>query len=383
MPRQVRLGIIGTGNIARRHVANVTSGAVAGAAVTAVSSRGACPPDLQLPGVEHFHDYRAMCASGRIDAVLVAAPTMLHREAGELACRRGLHLLMEKPLANSIADAQALVDCGRQGQVFAVMLNQRAHPAYRRIRELVAGGGLGDIRRVSWTMTHWYRPDVYFRVSEWRGTWQGEGGGLLVNQCIHNLDVLQWVLGMPARARAHAGFGKHHDIEVEDEVTAYLEFDGGATGVIVASTGEAPGINQLDVVGDRGTLRYDGSVLRFKRTDRGVADHCRASRDMFGMPRFETETVAFEDDVNQHAVVLQNFVDAIVSGAPLMAPAREGLNSLELANGILLSAWLDAPVAFPFDRALYQRLLDDRVARSELRRAESLDVHVDISESFR
>ena len=383
MPRQVRLGIIGTGNIASRHVANVTSGAVAGAAVTAVSSRRDCPPELQLPGVEHFRDYRAMLAAGRIDAVLVAAPTMLHREAGELACRRGLHLLMEKPLANSIADAQALVDCERQGQVFAVMLNQRAHPAYRRIRELVGGGSLGDLRRVSWTMTHWYRPDVYFRVSEWRGTWQGEGGGLLVNQCIHNLDVLQWILGMPARIRAHAGFGKYHDVDVEDEVTAYLEFDGSATGVVVASTGEAPGINQLDVVGDRGTLRYDGSVLRIERSDRGVADHCRASRDMFGMPRFETETVAFEDDVNQHAVVLQNFVDAIVSGAPLMAPAREGLNSLELANGILLSAWLDAPVAFPLDRARYQQLLDDRVSRSELRRAESLDVHVDIGESFR
>ena len=383
MPHQVRLGIIGTGNIARRHVANVTSGAVTGAAVAALSSRSACPADLRLPGVEHYRDYHAMFASGRIDAVLVAAPTMLHREAGELACRRGLHLLMEKPLANSIADAQALVDCERQGQVFAVMLNQRTHPAYRRIHDLVAGGELGDLRRVSWTMTHWYRPEVYFRVSEWRGTWPGEGGGLLVNQCIHNLDVLQWVLGMPATTWARAGFGKYHDIEVEDEVTAYLEFDGGATGVVVASTGEAPGINQLDIVCDRGTLRYDGNELRIERSDRGVADHCRASRDMFGMPRYETEILAFEDDVNQHAVVLQSFVDAIVGGAPLLAPARAGLNSLELANGMLLSAWLETPVTFPLDRALYQRMLDDRVSRSELRRAESLDVHVDISESFR
>ena len=381
--RPVRLGVVGAGNIARQHIANVTTGAVTGAAVAAIASRSGCPPDLRLEGVEHFADYGAMLASGRIDAVLVAAPTMLHRPIGEEACRRGLHLLMEKPLAMSVADAQALLDCAPRDRVFAVMLNQRVHPAYRRIREIVSSGGLGDLRRMSWTMTHWYRPDVYFRVSEWRGTWRGEGGGLLLNQCIHNLDVLQWVMGMPRSVRAQAGFGRHHDIEVEDEATACLAFDAGVTGVVVASTGEAPGINQLDIIGDRGTLRYDGNVLRVERCGQAVGEHCRTSRDMFGMPRFETDVISFESDVNQHAVVLQNFVDAIAGGAPLMTPASEGLNSLELANGILLSAWLDAPVTFPLDRRGYQRALDERIAGSSLRRAESLAVNVDISESFR
>ncbi len=379
----VCFGIVGLGNIGAKHVRNLVEGLVPGARLAAVAARRGLPDELSLPTDVRVHESaEALAADAGVDAVLVATPTFEHLPQGLSVLGAGKHLLMEKPLALCTADAKALLSAAGE-RVFGVVLNQRLDPAYAMIRALVQAGRLGRLQRVSWTMTQWYRPDVYFRVSSWRGTWRGEGGGLLLNQCIHNLDVLQWIAGMPASIHAQADFGRHHHIEVEDEVSAWMTWRDGATGVIQASTGEAPGINQLDLVGDRGTLRYDGKRIWLATSDDSVTDHCRNTRELFGMPDFEQQVLDGFAPVNQHALLLEDFAAAVRGDAPLSFPAAEGLGSLMLANAMLLSAWRGETVTLPLDDDAYAAQLAEKIAASQLRHPENLEVHIDIEQSFR
>ncbi|GAB3273533.1 Gfo/Idh/MocA family protein [Parahaliea aestuarii] len=378
----IRLGVIGLGNIAQQHIQHIQSGLVPGCRVAAVCSRNPHPLAAEL-GVPHFGDYRELVDAGVCDAVLIATPTFAHLDSGCYSLAAGLHVLMEKPLGLSLAEGGQLLAARAPGQVFALMLNQRTDPLFVRMRDIVQSGELGTLVRCSWTMTHWFRPEVYFQVSDWRATWRGEGGGLLVNQCIHNLDIFQWLVGMPERLRAFCQFGKYHDIEVEDEATAYLEFTGGASGVFVGSTGEAPGCNRLEIVGDRGSLLFDGTRLQRTHNTPGTAEYSRGTRDMFGMPETRTEDITPDRSINQHAAVLANFCAAITRGEPLIADAAEGLDSLALANAMLLSTWDDASVSLPLDSTRYQRALDQRIQASSLRQRADIEANIDMSQSYR
>jgi predicted dehydrogenase len=378
---EVRLGIVGLGNIGQTHIELIQSEQVRRVKVTAVSSRSG---SANHHGVPCFSDYTELLSSGLVDAVLIATPTMLHPEMGRLASLQGLHVLMEKPLAMSVGQAQEMLDHASPQQKYAVMLNQRFHPYYSKIKSIIEHGEIGKITRVCWTMTAWYRPDVYYQVSSWRGTWPGEGGGLLINQCIHNLDVLQWLTGLPSKVSAVAGFGKHHNIEVEDEFTATLSYANGASGIVVASSAEAPGINQLDIVGDLGMLRFDGQTLTQWRSDVSVSEHCRDSSEMFGAPNFQVETLRVDEpSSNQHVQVLQNFVDAILDDTPLATPAEEGLASLHLANGILHAAWTGQSVELPLDAQRFEQELQQRIANATLRTPSARDVDIDMDKSYR
>jgi predicted dehydrogenase len=379
---ELRLGVIGAGNIGRQHVDHVAGGAVQRCRVSAVSSRSDNGLAAAI-GARHFSDYRALVDSGDCDAVIVATPTFSHREVGEYALGAGLHLLMEKPLGLSVAEGEALLDSAAEGQVFALMLNQRLDPVFARMKSEIEAGTLGELQRTHWTMTHWFRPEVYFKVSDWRATWAGEGGGLLVNQCIHNLDIFQWLGGMPRRVTGFCGFGKYHDIEVEDEATAYFEYANGATGVFIGSTGEAPGVNRLDVVGDAGMLSYDGVALTLATNTPGTARYSAETRDMFGMPDSSVTDLTPPAGGSQHAGIICNFVDAILDGAALVAPAAEGLESLAIANAILWSAWSGSAVELPLDSGGYQAALEKQLAQSRLREKADLEVTIDMDKSYR
>jgi predicted dehydrogenase len=321
--------------------------------------------------------------SGECDAVLVATPSWTHGEIGEYALDAGLHVMMEKPIALSLHEGEELLRHAGADQVFAVMLNQRVRPAFRAMKEIVTSGRLGPITRTHWTMTHWFRPQVYFQASDWRATWRGEGGGLLLNQCIHNLDIFQWVCGMPSLVHGFCSFGKYHPIEVEDEATAYLEYANGATGVFIASTGEAPGANRFDVVGDLGTLSYDGERLELHENTPGSARYSRETNEMFGMPETRVHDLTARESVDEHALLLANFVDAIVGDAELIAPARDGLASLALAGAIHLSSWERRAVALPLDVGAHARALQERIAGSTLREKTDVDVEIDMEKSYR
>jgi predicted dehydrogenase len=245
------------------------------------------------------------------------------------------------------------------------MFNQRTDRYYRKIRQLIRDGALGEIRRVNWVITNWFRTEAYYGSSDWRATWAGEGGGVLLNQCPHNLDLLQWMLGQPQRVRAFCHFGKHHVIEVEDEVTAYLEFAGGATGVFIASTGEAPGTNRLEIAGERGKLVYENDRIAFTRNAVPMSEFSRQAKEGFSAPQTRDSAVPAQDHGGQHNEILRNFTDAILDGVPLIAPAAEGIHSVELANAMLYSTWIGRTVELPLDGQRYKRALQRKIAGSK------------------
>ncbi len=378
----VRLGVIGLGNIGRQHIQNLTSGLVTDCVLAAVCSRQPPAQAAEL-GVPHFTDYTALVHSGTCDAVLVATPTFTHYETGACALRAGLHVMMEKPIGLSTHEGEALLALQRHGQTFALMLNQRTDPLFTTMRDIIGSGRLGEITRTHWTMTNWFRPEVYFQVSDWRATWRGEGGGLLLNQCIHNLDIYQWLCGMPTSVQAFCEFGRYHDIEVEDEATAYFRYANGASGVFVGSTGEAPGVNRFDVIGDRGALSFDGKHLLLSENEPGTREFSRTTREMFGMPATSVCDITPDRATNQHATVMNNFIAAILRDEELLAPAAAGLDSLALANGMLLSTWEGRPVTLPLDSAHYQQALAQRIAGSTLRQKADIEASIDMSASYR
>lgn len=354
----------------------------------AVCSR-TVPASLTLPDtVACYDNSEDLLRDKDIDAVLVATPTMSHLELGLKVLNSGKHLLMEKPIGMTVLEADALADQAlAQQQYFGAVLNQRYDPAYSKIREMLQQGVVGELQRVSWTLTHWYRPEVYYRVSDWRGTWRGEGGGLLLNQCIHNLDVLQWLCGMPTDVWAQCHWGRYHDIEVEDEVTAVMNLNNGATASFISSTGEAPGTNQLTLVGDLGTLDYDGKKLLHHQLSQSCKEHSQSTREMFSMPEVSTTTIdlgiKIGDQRNQHVQLMQDFVTAIQVGSKLTTDAREASKSIELADGILLSAWEGQKIPFPLNRSEFNSHFQERFKNSQLRVKEELDVTIDLDKSFR
>lgn len=378
----VRVGVIGLGNIAKQHIDNIISGAVQGCEITAICSRTSSELASEL-GVQHFSDYRLLCDSGLVDALIIATPTMAHFAMAKYALERKLHVMLEKPLGLSSFEGEALLQCADKNTVFALMLNQRTDPTFSKMKGIVDSGVLGPIQRTHWTMTNWFRPEIYFQVSDWRATWKGEGGGMLLNQCIHNLDVFQWICGIPEKIQAFCEFGKYHQIEVEDEVTAYMRYTNGATGLFVGSTGEAPGVNRFDIIGDKGSLHFDSGQLTLSRNQQSTAEFNRHTDDMFGMPECHREVIRVADKVNQHALIMNNFVDAIKNDAALLTPAEQGLASLDMANAMLLSTWEQRPIKLPLDRKVYQQALEDKIATSSLRQKSDKKAKIDMSASFR
>jgi predicted dehydrogenase len=365
MSKKVRLGIIGLGVMGRVHAANLLAGKVPRIELTAVADTN--PANLTgLTGVQTFGSLEAMAASGLIDAVLISTPHFLHTTLGIEALAAGLHVLVEKPISVHKADAERLIAAQtRPDRVFAAMFNQRTDPYYRQLRQLIHGGDLGEVRRVNWTITNWFRTEHYYASGSWRATWAGEGGGILLNQCPHNLDLLQWLFGMPRRVRAFCHFGRYHDIEVEDDVTAYLEFPHGATGVFVASTGEAPGTNRLEVAAEHGRVVLEHDRLILTRNATAMSEFSRTATVSFAQPATTEVVLTPPDHGAQHLGILQNFADAILDGAPLLAPAAEGINSVELANAMLLSTWLDRTIELPLDARLYAEALAAKIASSK------------------
>ncbi len=352
------------------HAANILAGKVSRCELVAVCD--AAPANLGKAGaLRGFGSPEAMFASRLVDAVIIATPHFAHTTVGIAALEAGLHVMIEKPISVHVADAQRLIAAhqSRRNQVFAAMFNQRTDPFYQEIRRLVHSGALGAVRRIQWTITNWFRTASYYDSQSWRATWAGEGGGVLINQCPHNLDLFQWMFGMPQRVTGFCGFGRFHDIEVEDDVTAYFEYGDGSHATFITSTGEAPGTNRLEVAAERGRLIYEDDRLTWLRNTQPMSEFSRASDEPFGRPATELVPIAVSGHGGQHVETLQNFIDAILDGKPLLAPADEGVHSVELANSILLSAWRGATVVLPIDPTEYERELKVRIADS-LGRAE-------------
>lgn len=365
MSKTVRIGIVGIGNMGFAHAQSILAGKISRLELTAVADHD--PAKLaRVPQVKGFPSAEAMIASGLIDAILVATPHYDHTTIGIKALKAGMHVLVEKPISVHRADCERLIAAHTNPkQVFAAMFNQRTDHYYLKIRDLIQSGELGEIRRVNWIITNWFRTEAYYSSGGWRATWAGEGGGVLLNQCPHNLDLFQWMFGMPVKLRANCAFGKYHDIEVEDDVTAIMEFKNGATGVFITSTGEAPGTNRLEITAERGRVVYEDDKITYLRNEQEMTEFSRTTDKGFSRPPTWTVNIPAPNHGDQHNGILQNFTDAILDGAELIAPASEGIHSVELANAMLLSAWTDKEVAFPIDGRKYERLLKAKIASSK------------------
>lgn len=382
---KIRLGIIGIGNMGSEHCRLILSGQTPEIALTCVADPRQDRRDWAqqtLPaGTGIYADGMSLIRAHACDAVLIATPHELHPPLAEAALRAGLHVLSEKPAGVYTAQLHPVIAAAQEtGRTYALMFNQRTNCVYRRLKALLDSGELGALKRVTWVVTDWYRSQAYYDSGAWRATWTGEGGGVLLNQCPHQLDLLQWLCGLPVRVRAACHEGKWHDIEVEDDVTAYLEFANGATGTFIASTGDALGENRLEIIGTHARIRIENDQLTLDTLSVDERDWCPVCKEPFGVPEIQHEIVQTDGENPQHAGVVNAFAAHILHGTPLVADGREGIRGLMLSNAMHLSSWTNQTVSLPIDEELFLKLLNEK--RRTSRHKDEVDAAIDVSGSF-
>jgi predicted dehydrogenase len=377
VPGTVRLGIIGFGAQGSMYAKFIADGLVPNMVIGAVADTDPAKRERAagLHGVPVYADHASLLTGGDVDAVITTVPHYLHPEIGIAALKAGIHALVEKPAGVYTRQVAELNACAAEHPdlTFGIMFNQRNNPLYRRIKEIVDAGEIGGIRRTSWIITTWWRPQGYYDQSAWRATWGGEGGGVLVNQAPHQLDLWQWICGVPQSVYAKVAYGFRRDIAVEDEVTAVVDYGNGATGTFVTAVHDLVGTDRFEILGDRGKIVVDGSktatVTRLVDDERELSDSMGMDdvRKLFmgeldPTTMYSQETVEFESAWGaQHAGVLENFAANIIDGTPLLAPGSDGINGVRLANAIHLSSWTGEEVPLDLDEDRYLSELNDRI----------------------
>lgn len=383
---KVRLGIIGYGNMGTSHAKNIIDGKTPEVELAAVCDIKESKRELakeKLPeSVKIFDDAEKMMDSGVVDAVLVAVPHYSHPKFSMMAMEKGLHVMCEKPAGVYTLQVKEMNECADKHNVtFAMMFNQRTNPMYIKMKQIVDSGELGAIKRVSWIITDWYRTQYYYDSGDWRATWSGEGGGVLLNQCPHQLDLFQWICGMPEKVYTKMHFGKWHNIEVEDDVTAYMEFANGATGVFITTTGDAPGTNRFEIDLEKGKLVAEESKLTMWKSEDNEREWCFTCKEGFKKPKYEKTEVELEGENTQHSGVLNAFAGNILHGTALIADGKEGINGLTLSNAMHLSAFTGETVTIPFDENKYYSLLEERI-KSSRKKENVVESVADLSNTY-
>ncbi len=368
----LKIGVIGLGNMGTEHAEYLYQNKVEGAVLVAIADRRLDRRNYAkehfLNSVQIFTEGKDLIESKMCDAVIVAVPHYEHVCLSEMALDLNIHVLCEKPAGVFTKEVRLLNEkADKTNTVFAMMFNQRTNCVYRKMKEILSSKQLGDLKRVNWIITDWYRSMAYYNSGSWRATWAGEGGGVLLNQCPHQLDLLQYLCGMPVRVEAHCHYGKWHDIEVEDDVTAYLEYENGATGVFVTSTGDLPGTNRLEITLTKGTLLCENNELYMIELPVDERTYCVTSPDPYKKPKYEKVKVETDGINEQHIAVTRAFVNNILKGTPLIAKGQEGINGLMLSNAMHLSSFLNKMVTLPIDEDLFLEKLNERRKNSKLK----------------
>lgn len=359
--KKIRLGIVGLGNMGTGHFYNVFEGKSPSVEITAVCDIN--PEKLErakeYPNVERFTECAKMLDSGLVDAVLIAVPHYDHPTIAMECFKRRIHVLTEKPAGVYARQVREMNEAAeKSGVKFGIMFNQRTNPLYAKAREIVQSGKLGELKRMVWIITNWYRTQAYYNSGSWRATWNGEGGGVLLNQAPHNLDLWQWICGMPKRVRAFCDFGKYHDIGVEDDVTIFGEYENGATATFITTTGEAPGTNRLEISGDKGKIVIEQGKLCWWKLAVAEREFCFTATEGFIAPECEYEEFTAPAPEG-HPQVLEAFAQSILNDTEMIAEGKEGLNSLSISNAAYLSAWTDDWADIPTDEPLFEKYLHE------------------------
>ncbi len=378
---KIRYGIVGVGNQGTYYAVRLDGGLVEDSVLTAVADINPAKIEAIKPklkgDVKYYSDYKQMLSDGVCDAVLVAVPHYDHPSIVIECLNRGIHVITDKPAAVYTKQVEEMNAAAEKSKaLYGMMFNQRTNCLYRKMKEIIAAGGIGELQRVNWIITDWFRTQKYYDSGSWRATWKGEGGGVLINQCPHQLDLVQWVVGeMPVSVNGFCKYGKWHDVEVEDEVTAYFEYKNGASGVFITTTGEAPGTNRFEVSGTKGKLLCENKKLFFYQNAEDSQSFSKTSSESFAAPKCEVIEPETDGKNLQHVGILQNFSRAILGKEPLFVDGREGINGVALMNAIELSGWKDgARVTLPIDGDLYYKELMARVATSRFKAVDDNQV---------
>lgn len=384
---QVRIGIIGIGNMGTAHAVNIYKQNVKGLVLTAVcdcnADRIQWAKEYFGNDVEYFQDYHQMLASKCMDAVLIATPHILHPIIAINSFQEGIHVLTEKPAGIDTLHVREMNQAAiKSGKVFAIMFNQRTNPLFTKLRQMLHSGELGELKRFVWIISNWYRSQAYYDSGDWRATWNGEGGGVLLNQCPHNLDIWQWITGMPVRIRGFCHYGNYHHINVEDDVTIYAEYANGASAVFITSTGEYPGTNRLEVSTTKGKVVIENNELKIYRLKMDEREICYQSEQGFPKEEVIVESVVQQNEEAGHTGILQNFANAILYGEELLSPGIEGIHSLTISNAAYLSDWKNDWVELPLNEDTFYKMLSvkqkeekvvDRKTKKEIMNGEYSD----------
>ena len=379
MERIVKTAVIGIGNMGTAHANAIYKGEIPGLVLSSVADVRECRREFArqaYPGISVFETTEELLKSAKPDAVIIAVPHPMHTELAGKAIEAGCHVLLEKPEDVSVNKALELnALAANSGLVFSMMFNQRTNPLFQKARELVQGGALGELKRTNWIITNWYRTEAYYRSGDWRATWAGEGGGVLLNQAPHNLDLWQWIAGMPDSLSARTEIGKFHDIEVEDEAEIRVRYANGATGYFLTTTGEYPGTNRFEIVGTKGKIVLEEGKLRHWTVEGDEPEYRKNAPETAPKLPVRYEEITAGPTEDGHKLILKNFANAILSGERLIAPGPEGVNELSLSNAAYLSAWKGGTeVGLPLseeDRAEFDRLFAERKAASKYRKTGS------------
>ena len=386
MSQKVRVGIIGIGNMGMSHINNFIAGKMPEIEIPCIADIDARKFDAakeKLPGVVCFNTATELINSGMCDAILIATPHYDHPPIAIEALKAGVHVMSEKPAGVYTKQVNELIAVADTiDKTYAIMFNQRTNCVYRKVKEIVSSGEYGQLKRVSWIITDWYRTQAYYNSGGWRATWAGEGGGVMLNQCPHQLDLWQWICGMPSKVKAVCHEGKWHDIEVEDDVSIYVEYPNGATGTFITTTGDYPGTNRLEITLDRAKIICEKDEIKMFVLKTNTTEYTRDATQGFGSIEGEWVTVETDGKNEQHSGVMNAFAAHILRNEPLVADGREGINGLTISNAAFLSSWLDETVTLPIDEELYLAKLNEKIASSKVKTNVVEQVEQDMSSTF-
>jgi len=389
--KKVKMGIIGYGNMGKGHAKRIMDGLIPNMELAAICDIDEKKLEIAkglYPDVPVFTDVEEMYKSGLIDSVLIAIPHYDHPKYAIMGFEYGLNVLTEKPAGVYTKQVREMNEAAaKSDKVFCIMYNQRTNPMYQRLKKLVEDGELGNIKRITWIITNWYRPQAYHDSSEWRSTWKDEGGGTLINQNPHQLDLWQWMFGMPDRIYSRVSYGKFYDIEVEDEVVAMFDYDNGTIGQYITSTGEAPGTNRLEVACDMGKIVIERleneEKMYFYRNVISERKHNEVNKTPFGTPEcWKCEIPIKNAPGEQHLRILKNFANAVLNGEKLLAPGEEGINGLAISNAIHLSSWFGEEIRLSeLDEDKFYDILQEKIKNSTYVKNVRETGNVDISKT--
>ncbi len=367
MEKPIRYGVVGIGGMGANHAKKLQENKIENAILTAVADSNVEYKN-KYKNIPFFENIDNFFDNKIIDAAIIATPHKSHIDLAKKALENNINVIIEKPLAITSKKCREFINISQNYKAyFTVMLNQRTNPVYVKIKELIDGNELGKVHRFQWTITNWFRTNYYYKTSNWRAKWKSEGGGVLINQSIHQLDLCQWLFGMPDSVYTDLGLGRFHSIEVEDEVTSIFKYSNGLKGVFITTTGEAPGVNRLEIASDKGLITIQDNNVTWEKIDSST-DFIKNSKTLFDMPKSEKINFNFKVDLDQHVEhqrLIQNFTNFLLGKENLYVNGKDGLDSVELINAMVLSGLEEKKINLPLDENRYEQKLEEMISKSK------------------